>query len=169
MAWYRCVDLLAVFAIVAAVPACTQSPAPPRGTPPATNPAPATSPTATKGSVEVAVQGVRNTRGVVRVALCTSAEFLGDHCAYNAAVPAQRGTVLVRLADVPSGAYAAQAWHDEDNSAHMDRDLFGIPRMGVGFSNDPPLAFGPPKFDDAQFAVEQKVSRASLQLRYFKD
>ncbi len=128
----------------------------------------AASPAVANSLVEVTVLGVRDDQGVVRVALCTAAEFLSAHCTYNATVPAHRGTVLVQLADIPPGAYAAQAWHDENNNGRLDRDFLGIPRRGVGFSNDPALLLGPPAFAKTAFAVGPDVSRASLRLRYFK-
>lgn len=127
----------------------------------------AAGPAVANSLVEVTVLGVRDDQGVVRVALCTAAEFLSAHCTYNATVPAQRGTVVVQLADVPPGAYAAQAWHDENNDGRLDRNFLGIPRRGVGFSNNPSL-LGPPAFAKTAFTVGPDIGRASLRLRYFK-
>ena len=48
----------------------------------------------------------------------------------------------------------------------IDRALFGIPKEGVGFSNDAPIRLGPPKWKDAQFQLgDDKV--ITFKLRYF--
>ncbi len=110
---------------------------------------------------------MRDDRGLVRVALCVQAEFLGEHCAHDAAVPARTGVVAVTFAGIVPGAYAAQAWHDQNNG-HLGRNALGIPREGVGFSNDPALLFGPPAFRDALFTVSEAGSRAALRLRFLR-
>lgn len=121
------------------------------------------------GVVEVEVNGVRDARGHVLVAVCDRQEFLGRHCRLNGSAEARPGSVLVRVAGVPPGTYAVQAWHDENDNGRIDRDLLGIPREGIGFSRDAPVRFGPPSFGDAQFDVGDGGGRTRLKLRYFKN
>lgn len=118
--------------------------------------------------VHVEVENVRDDRGQVRVALCARSEFLSKHCRLEAVAKASSGTVQVTFNAVAEGKYAVQAWHDENGTGKLDQDILGIPREGVGFSNDPPLLFGPPSFGSAAFAVEQKEVCASLRLHYYK-
>ena len=120
------------------------------------------------GVVEVEVSGVRTGRGHVLVAICTHAEFLKEHCGFKGSTEAQPGTVPVRVAGVPPGTYAVQAWHDENDNGRIDRDLLGIPTEGIGFSRNAPIRLGPPSFEDAAFTVEASGARTALKLRYFK-
>jgi uncharacterized protein (DUF2141 family) len=120
------------------------------------------------GVVEVVVAGVRDGRGHVRVAVCTRTEFLSERCARNGMAPARPGTVVVIVTGVPPGTYAVQAWHDENDNGRIDRDWLGIPREGVGFSQDPPLLLGPPSFGGCAFQVGPDGGRATLRLRYLK-
>lgn len=120
-------------------------------------------------TVEITVSGIRDGRGVVRVAVCTQAEFLGKHCTHEVAVPAQQGRVIAFLPGVVPGRYAAQAWHDASSRGKLDRNLLGVPREGIGFSNDPPLLLGPPGFGDATFDVGPAGGQSSIRLRYFRD
>jgi len=122
--------------------------------------------TAVAASLEVVVAGVRNDRGDVRVAVCAQADFLKETCPYVARVPARAGEVSVRL-EVPPGVWAAQAFHDENRNGVIDRNLLGIPKEGLGFSNDAPFRFGPPAFADAAVQVVAPGGRIRLTLRYF--
>lgn len=125
-------------------------------------------PAAADGIVRVEIGNVRNARGLVRAALCSPSEFLGERCRYMAAVRARAGTVQVEFTGVAPGRYAVQAWHDENDNGKIDRDLLGIPSEGVGFSNDPVILLGPPSFKSASFPVALEGGSARLTLRYFK-
>lgn len=70
------------------------------------------------------------------------------------------------VAGLPFGRYAISILHDEDGDLQMKTGLFGIPREGFGFSNDAPLRFGPPKFEDAAILVFEPVHRVTITIRY---
>jgi len=118
-------------------------------------------------TVLVAVTGVRNSHGHVRVAICSKAEFLKPHCAYTGKAAAATGDVLVTVENVPPGTYAAQAFHDEKDTGRIDRTLLGLPEQGLGFSNGARMFFGPPRFNAAQFVVADTVTQIVVSLRYF--
>jgi len=118
-------------------------------------------------SVEVAVGNVRSALGHVRVAICTKETFLTATCQVRKGVPSMQGTTVVRFDDVPPGEYAAQAFLDEHDWGEVRRDMLGFPENGIGFSNDAPMRFGPPKWDDARFAVGTTPVRISLNLKYY--
>jgi uncharacterized protein (DUF2141 family) len=102
----------------------------------------------------------------VHIDICPQAQFLKDDCPYAASAPARAGTTLVTVRDVPAGAYAAQVFHDENRNHKVDRALFGIPKEGVGFSNDAPIRLGPPKWQDARFAFNGGDQVITLKMRY---
>ncbi len=116
--------------------------------------------------LEVVVANVRSGKGHVRVAACSADTFLKDFCQWNGEVRAAPGEVMVTL-EVPPGVWAVQAYQDEDGSGKVTRNFFGIPTEGLGFSNDAPFRFGPPKFADAAFRLEPGGGRIRLTLRYF--
>lgn len=124
------------------------------------------SPAAMAASLEVVVAGVLNDKGDVRVAVCAEADFLKESCPFVAHVPAHAGEVSLRL-EVPPGVWAAQAFHDENRNGKIDRNLLGIPTEGLGFSNDAPFRFGPPKFADAAFKLAAPAGRIRFSLRHF--
>ena len=100
------------------------------------------------GILQVEVSNVRGTTGTVHVDICTRAQFLKD-CPRSADSAAVVGTTRVTLAGLPAGRYAAQVFYDENGNHKIDRALFGIPKEGVGFSNDAKIRMSPPKWEEA--------------------
>ena len=125
--------------------------------------APATA--ASAAPVEVTVTNVHSDKGHVRVDVCTAAQFLGD-CAYSGQAPAFRGEVIVNLGDLPPGEYAVQAYQDENDDHEVNRNRFGIPTEGFGFSHDASFSLGPPKFLHARFVVGDGEVRLRVRLHY---
>ncbi len=119
------------------------------------------------GVLEVTVTGIRSASGTVLVAVCDQATFLQETCRYKGRAPAAVGSVVVRIAGVPPGVYAAQAYGDENDNGRVDRNLLGIPTEGLGFSNDARMRFGPPSFNDAAFTVGPDGGRIQFALRYY--
>ena len=70
--------------------------------------------------------------------------------------------------NVPPGTYAVQAFHDANANLDLDRTFIGFPKEGVGFSNDAPMRFGPPTFDDAAINVAATDALAKFTLSYFR-
>jgi uncharacterized protein (DUF2141 family) len=61
------------------------------------------------------------------------------------------GQSVCEFVGVASERYAVSVFHDENSNGKLDRNLLGIPREGVGASNNAVGHFGPLKFDDAAF------------------
>ena len=52
---------------------------------------------------------------------------------------------------VAPGTYAVSVVHDENSNGKLDTNFIGMPREGVGASNDAKGHMGPPKFSAAAF------------------
>jgi uncharacterized protein (DUF2141 family) len=115
--------------------------------------------------VEVAVNGVGDARGHVRVDLCTKETFLKPACPYSGSAEAKTGSTVVEIADVAPGEYAIQAFHDETDEGVVHQNFLGVPREAIGFSNDAPIRLHGPRFSEAAFMVERDVQHISIQLR----
>ena len=113
------------------------------------------------------VDNVRNAAGHVRIDVCPEAKFLKDDCPWSASAQATPGTTRVTVPDLPPGRYAVQAYHDENDNRRVDRGFLGIPKEGVGFSNDARISLGPPKFADAAFTQGGAAQTIRLRMRYF--
>lgn len=125
----------------------------------------ATAPSA-DGTLAIDIGDVRNGNGTVHVDICPEDRFLKENCPFSGTARASAGTTFVTVKGLPPGRYAVQAFHDENGNGSVDQGLFGIPREGIGFSNDAAIRFGPPKFSDAAFDFAQ-TRHIKLKMRYF--
>ena len=118
--------------------------------------------------LELGLQGLRSDRGVVRICLTRAPDHFPD-CQSDPA--ARRATVragdpVPHFDGLPSGDYAVALFHDENDNGRLDR-IAGIPTEGVGFSNNPRLLFGPPRFTEARFAVTDLPVDETVRVKYF--
>jgi uncharacterized protein (DUF2141 family) len=113
------------------------------------------------------VDGVRDSRGYVRVDLCTQDTFLGRACETSGAAPAQKGVTQVVLTHVPPGVYAIQAFHDRNDDGRLNRGPLGLPAEEVGFSKSPPLGLHGPSFQGAAFVHGDAPQSINVHLNRF--
>ena len=123
---------------------------------------------AVAADVTVTINNVRNAQGVVLVAICAKADFMHSHCGWRGRTAAHLGAVSITIRDVPPGRYAAQAFHDENANSRLDRNVLGLPKEGMGVSNNAKMWMGRPKFDDAEFDVGPGGARIAFDLSYRK-
>ena len=123
---------------------------------------------ATAAEVEVAVEGLRNARGLVRLCLTRDPSHFPDcnrdPAAVKRSVPAGQAA-SIRLGGVAAGTWALSVIHDENGNGRLDRFL-AVPREGFGFSRNPRIRFGPPDFDQVRFEVAGERVRQSIRIRY---
>jgi uncharacterized protein (DUF2141 family) len=67
---------------------------------------------------------------------------------------------------LPFGEYAVSVWHDENGNGKMEKSFIGIPKEGMGVSNDAKGKMGPPKFKDAKFNVNTTAKTININVKY---
>ena len=55
--------------------------------------------------------------------------------------------------------------HDENSNAKLDT-FAGIPKEGFGFSRNPPIRFGAPRFAAARFTMSGGAETQQIRMRY---
>ena len=128
---------------------------------------PAAAPSTTQ--VDVQFEDVRNANGLIRACLTREPRYF-PHCeddpaARKLSIPAGPGVAL-SFRDVAPGDYAIAALHDENRDGRMNTRI-GIPREGVGFSNNPVIRMSAPKFAAARFAVGNAAVVETVRMKYF--
>ena len=124
--------------------------------------------TASKGKIAVTINNFRNNKGSVRVALFNKPDGFPD---------AKRGfkiidkkitnrNCMVEFDDLPKGEYAVSVFHDENDNKILDRNFLGIPKEGVGASNNAKGHFGPPKYKDAKFLFNGNMQTININIVY---
>ena len=120
------------------------------------------------GPLEVVVENVRVAKGHVHVDVCSQDLFLNEKdCIYTGVAPAVAGVTTVIVPKVPAGRYAVQAYLDENDNGKVDRNVLGIPKEEVGFSGNPLLITGPPRWKTVSFDHGAAGGSIHLKLRAF--
>jgi len=114
----------------------------------------------------VVVDDVRNSAGSIHVEICTENNFLRK-CLYSGDATATKGRTAVTFEGIPKGVYAAQVYHDENMNHKLDRGLFGVPKEGVGFSNDFKIGLRAPRFTEAAFRYSGGDQQVVVHLKYY--
>lgn len=114
------------------------------------------------------IEGVRSAAGTVDIALFARGTRFPDPASAHKLqrVTARRGTVTASFSGLASGQYAVALFHDENGNRKLDTNLLGVPKEGVGFSNNVRAVLGPPSFAQTQFPVGQSAVTQSIRLRY---
>jgi uncharacterized protein (DUF2141 family) len=72
---------------------------------------------------------------------------------------------VVIFKKIPYGEYAVAVFHDENGNGKMDTHIFGIPKEGVGASNNK-MGFGPPSFKDSAFILNESEKTITIDVKY---
>lgn len=123
---------------------------------------------AVSASIDLAITGLRSEKGNVLVCLSTDPEYFPD-CAKDAKARKMKVSAAragnIQIDGVKPGTYAVALIHDENANGKMDMRLF-LPREGFGFSRNPKIRMGPPKFESSQFTVGDKDAHYAVRMNY---
>jgi uncharacterized protein (DUF2141 family) len=117
--------------------------------------------------IVVTIIGFESDAGQVMVALWDDADRFPTGENHVAALRAviKDGSAQLEFIDVAPGEYALSVFHDENDNGELDTGFMGIPKEPIGASNDARGRFGPPKFDDARFPVDDGVVELTVNLQ----
>lgn len=116
-------------------------------------------------AIHVEVVGIRNNKGQVVCALYSSADGFpkeNQKAIQRTTSPILDKRASCEFAEIKPGRYAVSVFHDENSNGKLDTNFLGIPREGVGASNDARGHMGPPKFDAA--ALQFSGGRLNLKI-----
>jgi uncharacterized protein (DUF2141 family) len=116
--------------------------------------------------IHVEIDGLRNDKGQVLCSLFSSPEGFPKNSAKataHAKSNISHGHASCEFSGIAPGTYAISVFHDENSNGKLDANFLGVPREGVGASNNAKGHFGPPKFEAAAFPfsggrVDQKIT-----------
>ncbi len=128
-------------------------------------------PTPADSVIHVEISGLRNDNGQILCALYSSAQAEAFPKKADKAVARLTAKIAERRAvcdfsGVAPGTYAVSVVHDENSNGKLDTNFIGMPREGVGASNDAKGRMGPPKFGAASFRYESGRMDLKIHLRY---
>jgi uncharacterized protein (DUF2141 family) len=124
---------------------------------------------AQENRIRVEINGMRSDKGQVVCSLFSSAADFPKNTA-NAVAHAQSAIsdrhAVCEFPGIAPGTYAISVFHDENSNGKMDTNFMGIPREGVGASNNAAGHFGPPKFHAAAFLFSGGLLDLKITIHY---
>jgi uncharacterized protein (DUF2141 family) len=123
---------------------------------------------ASAARIIVTIDGLHSAQGNVFVGLYASpAKFLqGNQSDATKKVKATTGPITVAFDNLPPGAYAVGAFHDENGNDHLDTNFLGLPVEGYALSNGVRVVLSKPTFQQAAFTVGNGDKPVALHIRY---
>jgi uncharacterized protein (DUF2141 family) len=119
--------------------------------------------------IHVDIDGLHSDRGQVLCALFSSAADFPkkrDNAVARARSEISGKHAICEFQNVSPGTYAVSVFHDENSNGRLDTNFMGIPREGVGASNDARGRFGPPKFSAAAFQHASGRTNLKISINY---
>lgn len=117
--------------------------------------------------LDVAVENLRSSKGLIRICLTADPDnfpaCVDDANALTRTIPA--ATRTLSFGGLPHRGYALAIIHDENSNARLDT-FAGIPREGFGFSRNPAIRFGPPRFAAARFVLGSDAELQQVKMHY---
>jgi uncharacterized protein (DUF2141 family) len=120
------------------------------------------------GELEINIPKLRNDRGMLHLCLTQDPKaFLdcrADPAARKLSLPANAERKL-HFGGLAPGSYVVAVIHDENGNGKLDT-ILAIPREGFGFSRNPKIRMGPPRFDEVRFQINSGANRQSVEMKY---
>lgn len=119
--------------------------------------------------LEIQIENLKSEEGQLLAVLFASEDGFPDEPAkakQSMIIDLKREGSRFQFADLAPGKYAIAIIHDENRNGKLDTGLFGIPKEGIGFSNNPKLGVGAPSFDRVAIDVS-KSGTATIRLKHY--
>lgn len=107
---------------------------------------------ASANELTVTIDGIDTAAGNLMVGLYDEASYGGGEQIAGVRHTVSGNSETVVFSNLADGDYAIKLYHDANGNGELDRNLFGIPSEGYGFSNNGG-SMGPPAFDEARFTI----------------
>lgn len=109
----------------------------------------------TAGTLSIRMSGFRSADGQVLIAVFRGEDGFPSEPdkAWKSVVARVSGDRASVDIAVPAGEYAFAIVHDENGNNKMDTNWIGMPKEGLGTSNNAKGRMGPPKYRDAKFTI----------------
>ena len=118
------------------------------------------------GTLTVEFTGLKSDEGSLVFAMWSGPEnWLLDGAIREGSVAIENGRSQLELSGLLYGEYAISVFHDRNANGKLDTGMFRIPKEPIGTSNDAKARFGPPKYDDARFMLDQPELTITIPIR----
>jgi uncharacterized protein (DUF2141 family) len=117
--------------------------------------------------IEISIEKLRSRKGDLHLCLTRQPAHFpdckSDPGAVTRSMPATAASI--RIGGLAPGGYALAIFHDENRNRKLDM-IMGIPREGFGFSRNPVVRFGAPKFRQVRIDLRAGFTRETVRMQY---
>ena len=122
-----------------------------------------------KSEIVVNISGLKSDKGKCLLYLYNNKK--GFPTEADKAISTAKGSILngkstIVLKDISDGEYAIGVIHDENDNGKMDTNFLGMPKEGVGVSNNAKGHFGSPSYEDSKFQLNKKSLKINITIKY---
>lgn len=125
-----------------------------------------------QNSLQIHIKNIELIEGTLKLRLTNDSVFfqmdtIQNHQMIEEKVSANE--MFMEFKDLPNGVYAFAVYQDLNENGQLDTKKFGIPAEPFAFSNDALGKFGPPKFSQASFELNNGgVHQEEVSMIYHK-
>jgi uncharacterized protein (DUF2141 family) len=120
--------------------------------------------------VNVTISNITSDQGQILVAVFKDQQSFKDETpAFKYRFPkttVSQGSLKISF-DLPAGTYGIALVDDRNKNGKLDKNLVGIPKEGVGFSNFYLSGMSKPSFNDFKFEAQSSTVSVQCKLRHF--
>lgn len=110
-------------------------------------------------SLTIEFAGIKKAKGTkVYVALYSTEDSFLKKPLKGTVSEIKNGKAVSTFTDLTPGVYAVSAFYDKNANGKMDTNFLGIPKEPTAMSNNAKARFGPPKYKDAKFELNEDVT-----------
>lgn len=123
-------------------------------------------------TIKIGINGFRSDEGQLLILIVDRQHSKNfpkskDEAIQKARVKIHDRKASVEFKNIPYGEYAVSCFHDENSDEELDTvPVLGIPKEGIGTSNNVKPISGPPRFEEAMFPVNQKTKSIQIKMQY---
>lgn len=120
-------------------------------------------------NLAVTVNGLKNQKGQICFSLFSSSRGFpksNKRALQAKCVKLRNNSVKLNIPSLKAGTYALAMFHDINGDGKLNTNSLGIPKEGFGFSRNPRILTGPPKFGDSAVFVVGSSTNIQINLNY---
>ena len=117
----------------------------------------------------IEVDGIKNQSGKICATLFSESEGFpsnSEKALQSECIEVKETPQKLIFKNLKPGTYAVALIHDANGDGILNSNSFGMPTEGFGFSKNPLVLIGPPKFNDAAVKVEGANTDIQIKLQY---
>ncbi|CAN1524883.1 Protein of unknown function DUF2141 [Flavobacteriaceae bacterium] len=112
---------------------------------------------AQNANLTVAVSGLKNNTGMVKVGLYNSEGTFLKTIYKSITSEIKNNSATVTFVGISKGEYGISTYQDENSNGILDKNMIGIPSEDFACSNNAKGFMGPPAYEDAKFNINKDL------------